>query len=310
MLKKFVHLIFFGNYFYGCCTVALAIEANMQQNVPLNSLWFYVLLYCATVLFYIYAYIQEKNTAIAIKNTTSKTLNQRTKWYADNWKFIKFSQAILILICAAICILFLLKYYHRLFIITPLQYAGLALTGFIAFAYYGVSFGSFKINTRSTGWFKPFAIGLVWATAVTYIPILWYQAESNTPYIFAADNLWFFMKNFMYISLLAILFDIKDYAADHNLKLKTFVVRMGLHKTIFLIIIPLTIVGFISLLIFALLEHFSFLRIFINSIPFILLVIVSWSMTSRKSILYYLAVIDGLMLVKALCGISAYLLVK
>ena len=120
----------------------------------------------------------------------------------------------------------------------------------------------------------------------------------------------FFIKNFMYISLLAILFDIKDYAADHNLKLKTFVVRMGLHKTIFLIIIPLTILGFISLLIFAFLMHFPPWRIIINSIPFVLLVIVSWTMTSRKSILYYLAVIDGLMLLKALCGIFAYLLVK
>jgi hypothetical protein len=316
MFKKIVHFIFFGNYFYGCCTVALAIEANLQQNVPLNSVYFYTLLYCGTVLFYTYAYIQEKNTAVTKSNPHhvethfNKALNKRTQWYSTNRRFIKISQFVLFGVCVIIGIYFLFKYYNSLFIITPFQFSGLVLTALIAFAYYGVSLGSIKINTRRTGWFKPFAIGLVWATAVTYVPILWYQVEQNRQYIFASDNLWFFVKNFMYISLLAILFDIKDYAADHNLKLKTFVVRMGLHKTIFLIIIPLTLLGFIALLVFALLLHFPLLRIVINSIPFVLLVVVSWSMTSRKSILYYLVVIDGLMLVKALCGISAYLFIK
>ena len=114
----------------------------------------------------------------------------------------------------------------------------------------------------------------------------------------------------MYISLLAILFDIKDYAADHNKQLKTFVVQMGLRKTIFYIIIPLTIAGFLSLIAFAYSLHFPLLRIIINSIPFILLILVAWSLQRRKSILYYLVVIDGLMLVKALCGITASLLVK
>jgi len=114
----------------------------------------------------------------------------------------------------------------------------------------------------------------------------------------------------MFISLLAVLFDIKDYAADHNKKLKTFVVRIGLRKTIFYIIIPLTLVGFIAFIAFAYLLHFHTLRIIVNSIPFILLIAVAWSMQRRKSILYYLVVIDGLMLVKALCGITAYLLTK
>jgi len=306
MFKKFVYFVFFGNYFYGCCTVALAIEANLQQNLPLNSLYFYVIMFCSTVLFYTYAYIQEKNTSVIKDADTITTQNPRTRWYATNRLFIKGSQYLFFSICTLIAVFFLIKYHNRIFIITPLQFAGLTFTAFIAFAYYGVSLGSFRINTRRTGWFKPFAIGLVWATEVTYIPILWYQVEYNTHYIFAMDNLWFFMKNFMYISLLAILFDIKDYAADHNLKLKTFVVRIGLHKTIFLIIIPLTIFGFIALLIFAFLMHFPLIRIIINSIPFVLLIIVAWTMTSRRSILYYLVVIDGLMLVKALCGISAY----
>src|SRR5689334_12776858 len=120
MFKKLVHFIFFGNYFYGCCTVSLAIEANVQQSMPLNSFYFYIALYCATILFYTYAYIQEKNTTVA-KNPVKTAQNPRTKWYATNRLFIKRSQYLLFFICAAIALFFLFKYYKQIFIITPLQ---------------------------------------------------------------------------------------------------------------------------------------------------------------------------------------------
>jgi len=309
LLKKLAHFIFFGNYFYGCCAVALAIETNFQQNLPLNSVSFYLLLFSATVLFYTYAYIQEKNTAFT-PQVNEMYINKRSIWYYNNRILIKKTQYLLISVCIIIGLYFLIRYYNRLHIITSLQLAALTITGFIALSYYGITIGSFRINSRKTGWLKPFVIGFVWATEVTFIPLVWYQVERDTRYNFTSINAWFFLKNFMYISLLAILFDIKDYEADHNRKLKTFIVRVGLRKTIFSIIIPLAILGFIALIIFAVLSHFAAPRIIINCIPFILLVLVAWSMQRPKFILYYLAVIDGLMLIKALCGITAYLLVK
>jgi hypothetical protein len=101
------------------------------------------------------------------------------------------------------------------------------------------------------------------------------------------------------------MFDFKDYATDYNQYLKTFVVSFGLRKTIFYILIPLIILGFLSFLLVTNYRHFTFIKIAINSIPFILLTAVSFSLTKRKSIFYYLIVIDGLMLVKAICGIVA-----
>jgi len=302
LLKRLAQFIFYGNYFYGCCTVALAFEASMQQNLPPNSLFFYLLLYFGTVLFYTRAYIKERDT---------RYINNRNKWYSSNKALIQKLQLILLIICLVLSFVLFIKNAPGLQNISLLQTLPVAFAGFIALSYYGFLLGlPAKINARKTGWLKPFAIGFVWAVAVTYIPVLWYQAEQNTHYIFSRINGWLFIKNFMFISVLAILFDIKDYAADHNKRLKTFVVRMGLHKTIFYIIIPLAILGFISLVIFARYEQFSPLRIIINSIPFVLLIIVAWSMQRRKPIIYYLAVIDGLMLVKALCGITASLLTK
>ncbi len=280
----------------------MAFEASMQQNLPPNSLFFYLLLYFGTVLFYTRAYIKERDT---------RYINNRNKWYSSNKALIQKLQLILLIVCLVLSIVLFIKNAPGLQNISLLQTLPVAFAGFIALSYYGFLLGRpTKINARKTGWLKPFAIGFVWAVAVTYIPVLWYQAEQNTPYIFSRINGWLFIKNFMFISVLAILFDIKDYAADHNKKLKTFVVRVGLRKTIFYIIIPLAMLGFISLVIFATYEQFPHLRIIINSIPFVLLIIVAWSMQRRKPIIYYLAVIDGLMLVKALCGITASLLTK
>ncbi len=302
MFKRFARFIFYGNYFYGCCSVALAVEASLQQNLSLNSIYFYLLLYFGTVIFYTSAYIQEKKTAY---------VNNRSRWYGENRRLIKFTRQLLIIFIAVLALHLLIKYHNQLLNITPSQYALLLIIGIIAFGYYGISLGSaLKINTRNTGWFKPIAIGLVWATVVTYVPVLWYQVENNVHYTFTKMNVWFFIKNLMYISLLAILFDIKDYAADHNIQLQTLVVRTGIRKTIFTIIIPLTILGFLSLVVFAILQHFPPLRLAINAIPFVLLIIVALSLHRRKPIIYYLAVIDGLMLVKALCGITASLIVK
>ena len=302
MLKRLAYFIFYGNYFYGCCTAALAAEASFQQHLPLNSVYFYLLLYFGTVLFYTCAYIQEGSYAGS---------NKRSKWYAANLLLVKRTQWLFAVGCALLSAYLLIKHFHGLQNISITQMLLPAVAGFAALSYYGIPLGIHStFNLRKTGWFKPFAIGLVWATTVTYLPLIWYQAEQDTAYQFSSFNTWFFIKNFMYISLLAVLFDIKDYATDYNKQLKTFVVRFGLRKTIFYIIMPLTIIGFISFIIFASLLHFHLLRIIINSIPFILLLLVAWSMQRRKSILYYLVVIDGLMLVKALCGITASLLVK
>ena len=302
MLKRLAYSVFFGNYFYGCCTVALAVEASMQQNFTLNSPAFYAFIFCATVLFYTYAYIKEY---------PASATNKRSNWYTAHYKKIRYTQLVLAIISVLLLGMLLIKNFNGLTAIPPVYLVLPAVSFLVALAYYGIPLApGLQFNLRNTGWFKPFVIGFVWSTMVTYMPLLWHVAEQKSNYQLSIINAWLFVKNFMYISLLAILFDIKDYKEDHNRKLKTFVVELGLKKTIFFIIVPLTLIGFIALLLFAYVVHFPALRIIINSIPFVLLLIVAWSMQNKKSILYYLVVIDGLMLVKALCGITAALLVK
>jgi 4-hydroxybenzoate polyprenyltransferase len=178
----------------------------------------------------------------------------------------------------------------------------------MAALYYGINLPILATkNLRQLGWLKPFVIGFVWAAMVTAYPIIYNNIIHNTTYYINLLSTLFFIKNFMFVTVLCIMFDIKDYAADHNQQLKTFVVRVGLRKTIFYIIIPLSIIGLSTFILFSTLSQFPLLRILINTIPFLLLISVAYSLHRRKSILYYLAIIDGLLLIKSICGITAML---
>ena len=189
----------------------------------------------------------------------------------------------------------------------PLAYWLIVIAIFLAsLLYYGLLPKSvFKLNLRNTGWLKAFVIGFVWAGCVSLIPIVLLQIE-RVPY--TADLILLtglFIKNWMFCIVNAIIFDIKDYEDDSNKQLKTFAVRFGLRNTVSFILIPLTIVGILSILAFTHHRHLGLLPVVILLIPFLLLLIVSYSMYREKTIFYYLIVIDGLVLIKALCGILA-----
>lgn len=298
MIKKLQsnisYSLFFGNYFYGICAVALSVEASLQQHYALNSLVYYVLVFAATVLYYTHAYIAE---------TTTNTTNKRALWYAYNQGFVRWSQLFLTTLVITCSGILLYHFGSRMVKATVWQWTGIGIFPIMAALYYG-SAAPFKSthNLRKHGWFKPFVIGFVWAGTVTVYPVLFKSIETDVPYKPQLFNILLFIKNFMFITILCIMFDFKDYAADHNQQLKTFVVRIGLRRTIFYIIMPLSIVGLGTFLVYAVVQQFPFWRIVINTIPFVLLIIVALSMKRRKSILYYLAIIDGLMLAKAICG--------
>ncbi len=292
-IKKLAVSIFFGNYFYGICTVALAMEGSLQQGYPLNNAAWYIFLFSASVLYYTKAYLGE-----ASANTT----NKRTLWYLHNRKAVTISRVIFYAVTAISTGWILYNYGSNIFHIKAWQWLVIGTFPAVAALYYGLP-SITRYNLRQTGWLKPFIIGFVWAGAITIYPLIFYQVETGHPYTLTYLGQLLFVKNMMFISVLGIMFDIKDYAADHNRQLKTFVVRVGLRKTLFYIILPLSVLGFVSFAAFALINHFQLVRILFNSIPFILLLIVGYSMHRRKTIMYYLVVIDGLMLVKAICGI-------
>ena len=295
--KPVIAYIFFSNYFYGLCAVALSVEASLQQRIPLNSLSFYFFIFALTALYYTRAYITDKRTNKG---------NPRSDWYWENRNFVMGSQVFLTAIVLLYAGILLFRHYTFILQLPLLHWVLLLIFPFIAGLYYGINHPVLKnFRLRNIGWLKPFIIGFVWAGLVNIYPMMFYTIEHEQVYVPDIIGILLFIKNFMFVTVLCIMFDIKDYAADHNLQLKTFVVKAGLRKTIFFILIPLSLLGLSSFVLYGIVRHFSVLKIALNVIPFLLLIMVAYSLHKRKSIFYYLIVIDGLMLVKALCGIIA-----
>lgn len=299
MLNKTIQFIFFANYFVGLLAIILAIETCVQLQIPLNSIAFYVFLFCSTVLYYTWAY--------TFPNTNNIMSNPRTSWYKHHTNFISITQLLLVAIILVAASLLLNESYQRLFKLTLFDWLLIISIPLAGLLYYGLMPKSILTkNLRSTGWIKPFIIGYVWAGWICFLPVIVLKLsadiEVNTIFM-----LWLFIKNWMFCTVNAIMFDIKDYADDSNKALKTFVVRFGLRKTIFLILIPLLLIGIVSFIIFSIQYNFSLSRIIFNLIPFVCLLYVSFTLYQRKSILYYLIVIDGLLLIKAICGIFGIL---
>lgn len=314
---RFIEFIFFGNYFYALCVLSLAIESSLQQGIGLNKVSFYLLVTSATIVYYTFAYMGEISLRIAFLGRKIELTppsrydyyNLRTDWYHRNDQMVNATQLFFLLVLAICAVYLAVIDFQHIFSLHLSEWIMLLSVPFVGILYYGNAFFPlFKINLRKTGWLKPFVIGFVWAGTVTLYPPMFHQWENDLHYSFDAFVLWLLIKNWMYISVLAIMFDIKDYADDANSQVKTFVVQVGLRKTIFLILLPLILIGLVSFTIFAFEKSFSLPHYLINLIPFILLLAVAYSLHRRKSILYYLIIIDGLMFVKGICGILGALL--
>lgn len=297
MGSRIIQFTFFANYFVGLLAVALSIETAYQLGLPLTSVTYYSLLFSGTVLYYTYAYSGPAGNAVFI--------NPRTTWYTAHRTYVKKSQLFLLVVCFITGGVLLAKNYTALLQLPFYYWLFIATLPLAALLYYGLLPKSLiRFNLRNSGWLKAFIIGYVWAVCVNFLPITMVRIEHGTIIAEPGFVLWLFVKNWMFCTVNAIMFDLKDYADDANKQLKTFVVRFGLRKTIFFVLIPILLIGLIAFLAFASYRHFGLVPILVNLIPFLCLLVVAYSLHQRRNILYYLIVIDGLLLVKALCGIA------
>lgn len=274
-----------------------------QLGLPLNETVYYIGLFLAPVIYYTYAY---KSI-----NDSTPIANQRTRWFRENKKLVHWSQVGMIILCIGIFSFLIFKHFNEI-IRLPLIYYSIGFgVLFVGIFYYGlISKKLFGFNLRNSGWTKAFIIGFVWACCANIFPLIMLRIETGQDFFQTDLWVWLFIKNWLFCTVNAIMFDIKDYPSDSNLYLRTFVVSFGLRRTIYFIIVPLLLAGLISFCIFALIKEFSIIQFSFNLIPFLLTLAIAFSMLRRHSIFYYLIVIDGVILVKALCGILGVLLTR
>ena len=288
---------FYGNYFYGICAIALSIETSLQLKLPLNNPFFYALIGIATVLYYTHAYY------IDVKRQPNIS-NERNQWYTLHHKKVEIIQ---ILFTALLGLILMLMVNGLQPHFDQVHWLGWVLSFsflLIGAAYYHQLHPILgKWSLRHTGLLKPFSIGLVWAGMVSFIPVFFYDLSyPGLNRCLQWDTWLVLLNNWLFISLLSVLFDIKDVSADAQEKIKTWVIELGVQKTLLRLVFPMTILCCFTYWGIAYMLNLSVFRIVFNSIPYVLLITVCTQMHERKSILYYLAIIDGLMLAKAVCG--------
>lgn len=291
--NKLISFLFYGNYFYGLCVLALTQEAITQLNISVRDPFYFLLLFFSTIVFYTKAYIHDRS---------GYPSNERDQWYKENSRLVKLSQITLSSIIVLICIQMLIVYSKQIQALNPLALFLIILFPLLSAMYYGINS---KINLRTIGWLKPFIIGFCWAGIVSIYPLIFHSLLSGTQFELSIISTWLFLKNFLFISVLCIMFDIKDESADTENQLGTFVVKKGLQFTLFNIILPLSLIGLTGFILFAYNHQFSFMKIILNSIPFLLMILIAFKLRVKRKLLYYLIFVDGLMLLKGICGIVA-----
>lgn len=277
--------------------MAIVFETSLQLKLQNIGLLLYLMTGLATINFYNYPYL---NSFLINDN------NPRNVWYHNNHKkmniYLWLSMAILLFCFTWI----LVNYIPEIKKINLSTLSVASLFPLMGIMYYKPTI-IVKKPLRQIGWLKPFVIGFVWAGMANVYPMLYSNRFHLDRIEIHFMHILLFFKAFIFVSILAILFDVKDYVADGKSNINTFIVTFGLKKTLFRIVIPLASLGLITFIIYALFLEFSLLKIVLLMMPFILLLIVPRVFRKRRPLLYYLIVIDGLLIAKAFFGSIAVL---
>ena len=284
-------LLLWSNHFYGIAAGLLCIETTLTLLKKPPSLFLIAFIYLSTVIYYTYAYLNESQAGI---------YNERSQWYLQNKKYLKIRQLVLILICFCIGI-FHFDFVESFLSLTLMIKVILFITLFITLLYY-YSRPIFKgMNIRNKGFLKSLSISWVWVFVCFIVPIV---LESNGQFIFLDHYAFvYLLQLFIFILILAILFDIKDINRDNDENVKTLVSKYGIKPTIYKFIIPLVLLYiWVSLFLFFRL-HQSFIYLVIPFLFSILILLVTYLIQKRKAIDENILLIDGMMVVKAMIGI-------
>lgn len=295
----FIRSLFFSNLFYAFCLLTLLLQTTIVLHLPPQPR-LYLILCIGTLLFYTHAYLSSAPTATPT--------DDRIMWYRQNRPLLNISQLILFMLLLLLGLPFLPNLFEHLVTFPPTSSWPAWLFPLLALFYYGgIQPGHSRMNLRQYGWIKPIIIALVWSGCSVLIPLWWSQPPTN-PFIPSPPVLLLLAQQTLFITGIGILFDIKDFDADHNQQLKTWAIRIGMEHLPVRLIIPISITGSVLEILPSLQTGYPPAAALLNCIPWVLLIFACRLLNRNTPVLLYLWMIDGLIPVKAFLGITAHFL--
>jgi 4-hydroxybenzoate polyprenyltransferase len=278
LVKKFSEVFLFGSIFISLCAVAMCIETNLLLGARLNHPGFYLFVFGATLVQYNLHYFF-KTTAVA--NST------RLAWSLKN----KNTHTVLIALGLVLIIysLFSFRLHHFIILLVFAAIAFLYSFPFLPFAN--------KKRIKDYGLMKIVTLALLW-TLVT----VWFPVDQSSFSVISFQLI--FLRRFIFIFILCLLFDIRDTEVDRKENIATLSVKLGVKRSYFLCYILLLI--FIALSVIQFIYFPDKIQLAAMLISAAATVITMEYSKKNNSDVVYLACIDGMMLLQALLVIFAY----
>lgn len=147
------------------------------------------------------------------------------------------------------------------------------------------------IAFRKYGILKPMLVALVWTNVTVVLPLM---DQADTTFLLLLS-----IHRFLFICLLAIIFDARDVEPDSQDKIITLPVQLGLKKTKKLLyLLCMILIAYTQcLLLYDILMFHHYIVMQVSAIAAIAIV---YKLSEKNSEFYYLFLVDGLILFQAL----------
>ncbi|MBL0272898.1 MAG: UbiA family prenyltransferase [Chitinophagaceae bacterium] len=298
MVKNLRFFIVYSNFFIATCALSLTYETFILLGLPPSLNWYLILIFFGTVFIYGLHYF--------VKSRNEKS-GSRMDWCRQNEKFL------LSIIFLSFILISCVAVYHYKSIFEKFgafNYPNLAWFIIIPLLALGYSYPLNPWNKKSLrqiGWLKMASLSFIWSFTTVVLPVLMLPDETSG---FTNNTLLvLFINRFFFIAALSLLFNIKDYEEDKQDGIKTIAVLMGPAKSLRYGKIVMPLLSFISALwlLFTMgINKPVFYAAFF--IPILLLFLLYYRFSHMKDEAAFVIRYDGLMIVKALLLIFAFLI--
>ena len=266
--------LLYSSVFISCCAFSLTVETYLLAGLPV-SLPMAVFAFLATLFTYNLSSVQS-----VLRYPRQATYSQSAYWSQRNRKLLATVGMASIAAAAGVYLYFGLRINFWLMLHLALISIGYTVP---------IVYKSKKVKPlRSVPLLKVFLIAYVWAAVTALFPLMHAGMALGD-----STALWFFLRRFLFILALALLFDIRDYAYDRTTNTLTFPGWIGVRNT------KLLSLGLLLLYVLLLVntQHGAVLWALVSG-SVAAAVVVSLS-SENKPRVYYALLADGAMLLHA-----------
>ncbi|WP_210462137.1 UbiA family prenyltransferase [Rufibacter roseolus] len=270
--RKILDFILYSNIFVSLCAAALVWETYLLSGIPIS-------LRLSGMVFFATLFVYNADGLVPYKFNQNVPLSTRTKWVRKNRL-----ELIFISVASALCVVYL--YWTAIF---ELNFWFL-LHLFVVAGLYSVPVvpeGEGYIPLRDIPFLKVFLIAYVWSAITVQLPLMEMGRD-----LFSGNSFILFLRRFLFLFSLTLVFDIRDVHKDKLTQTVTFPTRFGVQNTKRL--------ALFMLLLFAVLVPAGtapFMRVALG-LAGVGAGLVVWYAHEYRSQYYFMVLADGMMLVQ------------